>query len=361
MMNLFYNALAVIFLFSAIILTHEVGHFIAAKLYHVKVEKFSLGMGPALFSFYWGETQFTLGLFPIGGFVKLLGEGPDAEVPAGQEERSFSHQQMHKKSVIVIAGSVSNIVCAFAILVFVYLFGIQAISSEVLFVEKGSPAERAGLLAGDVITAVNNQRVTTFEEAIREVQVHPNEPIPIQFTRAGQSIILTAVPEKKIGWDVLKRQTAAGYLGIRATHKTVTYRKSPAGAVLMALEQSAEFISLVWAAVGSLLIGGISLSDLGGPVMVASAATKQIAAGFGNYLFTIAFLCINIGVVNLLPIPAFDGGYLLIFAIEKISGRTFSGKTLFNIQRVGMSLIIILTVLVFYNDIMKIVEAGLKK
>ncbi|MBA4372232.1 MAG: RIP metalloprotease RseP [Thermodesulfovibrio sp.] len=360
-MNLLYGTFAAVFLFSAIILTHEFGHFIAARLSNVKVEKFSLGMGPTLFSFYRGETQFSLGLFPIGGYVKLLGEGPDAPVPVGQEERSFSHQRTHIKAFIAVAGALSNIICAFVILVSVYLIGIQAIPAEVLSVQKDSPAERSGIRPGDMIKSVNRESVTTFEEAIRIVQAHPDEKIPLELMRDNQAVSLIVIPENRVGVDVLKNKKSAGYLGITATNKTVTYRKTLPDAIVMAFEKSGEFISLVWGAVGSLIVGKLSASDLGGPVMVAAAATKQLAAGVGNYLFTLAFLCINIGVVNLLPIPAFDGGFLLLFAIEAIRGKAFSGKTLLTIQRIGMSLIIILTVLVFYNDLIKVIAGELAK
>ncbi|MCL5021935.1 MAG: RIP metalloprotease RseP [Nitrospirae bacterium] len=355
-MEILYQALAITGMFSLIIVSHEVGHFVAARVAGVKVKKFSLGFGPVLFRTNVRGTEFVISLIQLGGYVELLGEDPEEDVPQQEVAQSFRHQPVRNRALIVLAGAFFNIVLAIFLLTAVYWSGISVLAPEIGTVSKGSPAEEAGMLSGDRIVEINGTHVRIYEDAIRVIQENPGVSLPLKLQRADNVILTTVIPEKRIGYDALNRPSEAGFLGVSPKGTKTVYRQSVIGSLKTATSKSWEMTSLVFSAFVMLLKGQLPLADLAGPIMIVKTASQQMSIGIENFVFTIAFLSVNIGVFNLIPFPALDGGFMIFLLLELLRGKPLKPKTMLLIQRLGVSSLVMLVVFVFYNDLMKLLK-----
>ena len=322
----------------------------------VKVKKCSLGFGPTLYKRKVNGTEFVLSLIQLGGYVELLGEDPAEDVSEEDKAQSFRHQPIRSRAFIVLAGAFFNVVLAIVLLTAVYWSGISVLAPEIGSVSKGSPAEIAGVMPGDRILEINRMRVQIYEDAIRVIQENPGVSLPIKLQRADRVILTAVMPEKRVGYDALKRPSETGFFGVSPKGTKIVYRVNIIEALTKALGKAWEMTSLVSSAVIMLLKGQLPLSDLGGPIMVVKAASDQINIGLQNFIFTIAFLSVNIGVFNLIPFPALDGGFMIFLLLECLGGKPLKPNTILLIQKLGISSLIVLVVFVFYNDIMRLVK-----
>jgi len=343
-------------MFSLIVVSHELGHFVAAKVAGVKVKRFSLGFGPALYKKKVNGTEFVLSLIQLGGYVELLGEDPAEDVPEEDKAQSFRHQPIRNRALIVLAGALFNIVLAIVLLTAVYWSGISVLAPEIGSVTEGSPAEIAGVLPGDRILEINRMHVQLYEDVIRVIQENPGVSLPMKLQRTDKVIVTSVIPEKRIGYDALKRPSETGFFGVSPKGTKTVYGVNIIEAFTMALGKAWEMTSLVFSAFVMLLKGQLPISDLGGPIMVVKTASDQINIGLQNFLFTIAFLSVNIGIFNLIPFPALDGGIMIFLLLECLRGKPLKPKAMLLAQRLGVSSLIVLVVFVFYNDIMKLVK-----
>ena len=355
-MEFLYQALAIMGMFSLIVVSHELGHFVAAKVAGVKVKRFSLGFGPPLYRRKVNGNEFVLSLIQLGGYVELLGEDPAEDVSEEDKAQSFRHQPICIRASIVVAGAFFNIVLAVALLTAVYWSGISVLAPEIGSVSKGSPAEIAGVLPGDRILGINRMQVQIYEDAIRVIQENPRVSLPIKLQRADRVILTAIIPEKRIGYDALKRPSETGFFGVSPKGTKTVYRVNIIEAFTKAMGKAWEMTSLVSSAFIMLLKGQLPLTDLGGPIMVVKAASDQINNGLQNFIFTIAFLSVNIGVFNLIPFPALDGGFMIFLLLEYLRGRPLKPNTMLLIQRLGVSTLIVLVVFVLYNDLIKLLK-----
>ncbi len=355
-MEILYQVLAIMGMFSLIVVSHELGHFVAAKVAGVKAKKFSLGFGPALYRRKVNGTEFVLSLIQLGGYVELLGEDPTEDVSEEDKAQSFRHQPICIRALIVLAGAFFNVVLAIVLLTAVYWSGISVLAPEIGSVCKGSPAEIAGVLPGDRILEINRMQVQIYEDAIRVIQENPGVSLPIKLQRADRVILTAVMPEKRVGYDALKRPSETGFFGVSPKGTKTVYRVNIIDAFTKALGKTWEMTSLVSSAFIMLLKGQLPLSALGGPIMVVKAASDQINIGPQNFIFTIAFLSVNIGVFNLIPFPALDGGFIIFLLLECLRRKPLKPNTMLLVQRLGVSSLIVLVVFVFYNDIIKLVK-----
>ncbi len=342
---------------SLLVFVHELGHFAVAKRLGVKVLRFSIGFGPILFSRRRGETEYAVSAMPLGGYVKMLGE-EDEEEAVREPERAFSTQPLPKRSAIVFAGPLMNFL--FAFLVYAVLFlavGAEVPSSEprVGGVAAGSPAEEAGLQAGDRVVAVNGDPTTTWEALAQTVRQSKGEPLALTVERGGAQLPITVTPKLRETRSVFGEETGEVYLiGIEASHDWKPV--GPLEAVSMAGQQTVTATYLVVQGLALMVQGRVPLRELGGPIAIARAAGQQARAGTRYFLSMLAFLSINLGVLNLLPIPALDGGHLALFAVEGALGRPLRPRHRELAQQVGLLLLLSLMVFVFYNDIHRLVQ-----
>jgi len=349
--------LAFVVALGILVFVHELGHFTVAKRLGVKVLRFSIGFGPMLFARKRGETEYALSAMPLGGYVKMLGE-EDEEEALAEPERAFATQSLPRRSAIVAAGPVMNFLFAFLAYALLFLWvGVEVPSTEprVGGVAAGSPAEQAGLRAGDRVVAVEGQRMATWEGLAQTVRDSQGRPLALTIDRDGTPFTITVTPKLRDAGPAGDGPGKQAYLiGIEAWRDW--NRVGPLQAIGLAGRQTAIASFMVGQGLLQMVQGRVPLRELGGPIAIAQAAGQQARAGARYFLSMLAFLSINLGVLNLLPIPALDGGHLALFAVEGALGRPLRQKHRELAQQVGLLLLLSLMVFVFYNDIHRLVQ-----
>jgi len=355
MENIIYAIGAAVIGLGLLIVIHEWGHFLVAKLSGVGVVTFSVGFGPKLWVRKKGETEYALSAFPLGGYVKMVGEDPEEEVAQRDIERSFSHKGLLKRIAIVAAGPGFNLLLAVVLLMVVYFFyGVPVLSTRISGVESGSPAELAGIRKGDRIVAVNGQAVDEWDGLSGKIKESQGAPLNMQIQRDSQQLSLTVQPVKKAGRSIFGEKLDIWVIGIGS--QVSIEKGNPGQAVVRAFQQTYEYSKLTLLALYKMINGDVSPRNLGGPIMIAQMAGQQAQEGLGNFLAFLAVLSINLGVLNLLPVPVLDGGHLLFFVVEAIIGRPVAVKHRERAQQVGIFLLMLLMVYAFYNDIARFFE-----
>jgi regulator of sigma E protease len=339
----------------ALIFIHELGHFLLAKSFGVGVEKFSLGFGPKIFGKKVGETEYLLSALPLGGYVKMVGEGDDAEITEEQRQHSFADKAPLKRIAIVAAGPVFNLLFAYLIFIVIFLMGVPSVTTKVGEVMAGKPAARAGVLAGDLITAVNGKAVSRWDEFAKTIAEGKLAPLEIEVRRAQETLKFTMVPESRTSKNLLGDTVTQPVVGVVAAGDTVIDHFPPGEAIQKGSAQCWNVIKLTVLSMVKLVERAIPLDNIGGPIMIVKMAGQQAAAGGVNFLAFVALLSVNLGVLNLLPVPILDGGHLAFFVIELIIGRPVSKKAREIAQQVGLVLLISLMMLAFYNDIARMI------
>ena len=341
-----------------LVFVHELGHFAVAKRLGVKVLRFSIGFGPIVWARRRGETEYAVSALPLGGYVKMLGEEDEAEAIA-EPERGFATQSLPRRAAIVTAGPVMNFL--FAFLVYAVLFvavGAEIPSTEprVGGVAAGSPAERAGLQVHDRVTAVDGVPVATWEDLAKSVRDSGGRVLRLAVQRAdGGAAELEVTPKLSETRNLFGEDTGEIWLiGIEASRDWK--QVGPLEAIGMAGQQTAMASAVVLQGLALMVQGRVPLKELGGPIAIARAAGQQARAGTRYFLSMLAFLSINLGVLNLLPIPALDGGHLALFGVEAVMGRPLRQRHRELAQQVGILLLLSLMVFVFYNDIHRLVQ-----
>ena len=355
MHDLIYSVGAAIVGLGILIVFHEFGHFLLAKLSRVGVLTFSVGFGPKLWKKKKGETEYALSAFPLGGYVKMVGEDPEEEVGQADIERSFAHKGLLKRIAIVGAGPGFNLLLAVVLLLMTNLFyGVPVSSTQVAGVEKGSPAERAGIRKGDVVVKLNGRDIRDWEELSSGIKTSAGNPVILQLQRDGQAIIVTVQPAKREGKNIFGEKREEWIIGIGS--QVSLQKGSPGLAVVRAFQQTYEYAKITLLALYKMIRGEVSPRNLGGPILIAQMAGQQAQEGLGSFLGFLAVLSINLGVLNLLPIPVLDGGHLFFFLVEAVIGRPVAVKHREMAQQVGVFLLMLLMVYAFYNDIARFFE-----
>jgi regulator of sigma E protease len=347
--------LATLVVLGVLIFVHELGHFLAAKLLKVRVEVFSLGFPPKLVSRQMGETDYRISVVPLGGYVKLLGENPHDEVPPELISRSFLHRPLWQRAAIVLAGPVFNFLFAFLALFMVFaVSGIPYVPTEVGRTIEGSPAERAGLKAGDVIVAVNGHPVKRWEELSQQIRQHGGQPLSLTIKRDSHDLNFTITPEKRESENLFGQKVQAFQIGVASSEKLVTEHIGPVGALEEGMSYSLRIAALTLQSIYKLVSREIPVDTLGGPIMIAQVAGKQAEMGFSPFIHFMAVLSVNLTLLNLLPIPVLDGGHLAFLFLEAVRGKPLDVKHREMAQALGMMLILTLMVFVFYHDIVRL-------
>lgn len=347
---------AFIVVLGILIFVHEFGHFLAARRLGVGVTKFSFGFGPRLFGFKRGETEYMVSAIPLGGYVKLVGESEGEEIPPELRERSFSHKSLGVKIAVVAAGPLGNLL--FAVLVFwvVFLGGVPVLMPRIGDVVADSPAARAGLKGGDVVLRVGGEAVATWEDlAARIKQQGAGRELELTVRREGREIVFKVSPEIREGRSIFGEKIREPKIGIIAGQEIVRRKLGPVSAFLRAGKETGKLVELTVMTVVKLVTRVLPSETLGGPILIAQLAGDQARQGVSPFAYFLGLLSVNLGILNLLPIPILDGGHILFFSIEAIRRKPLSPQTKAIAQQVGLAIILMLTALVFYNDIARIV------
>ena len=355
MENIIYSVGAALVGLGVLIVFHEFGHFLLAKLSGVGVLTFSVGFGPKLWVKKKGETEYALSAFPLGGYVKMVGEDPEEEVQQSDIERSFAHKGLLTRIAIVAAGPGFNLLLAIILLMVVFLFyGVPVLSTQVGGVEPGSPAARAGIRKGDVIVSLNDQAVREWDELSRGIKESQGKPLSVRIRRDSEDVTVTVEPAKKEGRNIFGETRDEWVIGIGS--QVSIEKGNPGLAIVRAFQQTYDYSKLTLLALYKMIKGDVSPRNLGGPILIAQMAGQQAQEGLGSFLAFIAVLSINLGVLNLLPIPVLDGGHLLFFLVESVIGRPVAIKHREMAQQVGIFLLMLLMIYAFYNDIARFFE-----
>lgn len=361
-----------------LIFVHELGHFLVAKLVGVRVEKFSLGFGPKIFGIKRGETEYLLSALPLGGYVKMFGEGgviegsdmqqPSANIndPAEQTDtpvthelseyemsRSFSHKPVLSRIAIVIAGPAFNLLFAWLIFIILFTLGVPTMTTKIGDALKEKPAYKAGVQKGDVITAINNKPIKQWEQIAKGVAASKGQPLVVTVKRNAKDIDFTITPEPRISNNLFGEKINGYAIGVSSAGEFVTEYYDPIQAVIKGTEQTGNIINLTIMSLVKMAQRIVPMDSVGGPIMIAKMAGEQASAGGASFLAFMALLSINLGVLNLLPVPILDGGHLLFYFMELIFRRPVPLKVREYAQQIGMVLLLGLMALAFYNDIIR--------
>ncbi|MRR54023.1 MAG: RIP metalloprotease RseP [Deltaproteobacteria bacterium] len=345
------SILSAIVVLGILIFVHELGHFLFAKYFGVGVETFSLGFGPKIFARKVGETEYRISAFPLGGYVKMVGENIDEELPPEDLERSFLTKKPLQRMAIVAAGPIFNLVFAYLIFIVVCMIGIPTATSKIGEVLKDKPAARAGLKEGDRVTSINGQPINRWNDLAELISASGGKPLAITAVRDGRSFSVRITPEMHTAKNLLGETITAPAIGVMASKEFVTERVGPLQAVVKGSEHTWNVTKLTVIAVGKIFTGSISADNIGGPIMIAKTAGDQAKTGLVYFLSFMALLSINLGLLNLLPVPILDGGHLVFYLWEMIIGKPVNLKTREIAQQVGLVLLVGLMVFAFYNDI----------
>lgn len=352
------SILAAIIVLGLLIFLHELGHFTVAKLCGVMVQRFSLGFGPRLFTWRRGETEYAVSAVPLGGYVKMLGEDPEEEVPVYEARRAFSRQSLWKRLAIVVAGPGMNLITAFVAftLVFaIYGAGSPSESPKIGGVVDGMAAAKAGLAKGDTVLSIDGTDVATWEQLSDTVRASGGKTLHMQVRRASGAVEpLEVTPEEKPERTPFGEEIGKAYL-IGIERFVDINRVSLASAVGLGAYQTYFWVKMTLLSVVKIFQGSVSARDLGGPILIVKAAGQQAELGLEYLIRFLGLISVNLGVLNLLPIPVLDGGHLLFFAFEAVRGKPLAIRHREMAQQVGLFLLLALMVFVVYNDISRIV------
>ena len=340
------TAILAVFLFLVMIFPHELGHFIAARKCGVQVNEFSFGMGPAIWKKQKGETLYAIRVFPIGGYCAMEGEdGQEDEedsagniVPREYNPRAFNNKKPWQKIIILAAGSFMNVVCAFLILAILVTY-LGFTTTTIGGVTSGSPAEAAGLLAGDKVTAINGEELKSWDQLSLSIQEGQGADLTLSVERGNENLELTLTPS----FDEESQRYMIG------TYSKVSH--NPIKAVRAAFVGTYRLFGVMYDSLKMLITGGASLEDVSGPVGIVQMVGETSSQGLWSYGFLMALICVNLAVINMLPLPALDGGRILIVLFGWITKKSVSPKVEGIIHAVGMVLILGLAVLITFNDI----------
>lgn len=437
-MNIIYQFLTLLFVLGIIVLVHEFGHYVAARLMKIRVEVFSFGFGKRLFGKKIGATDFRVSLFPLGGYIRMAGDEEfDPEHPKPDE---FMAKNRAQKIFTLLMGPFMNILLALLLIVIVNMGGVETdaykLEKPVIgYIAKGSPAEKAGLLPGDILLAINNKKTTTWKEVEITVGTNPKENLKIDFLRqdrplstilnvisassyeigyagfywqlpaeVGQIIknypaekaglrpgdLITAVDERPISnyfelADIIHQsagkplrlvykrgdrilfsqltpvdENGRGLIGFNVKIAATTVSYGFFAAIQNSFQESVRLTFLTINAFKKIIQRKISVKSFSGPMEIARVSQQALASGFSNFFMLIAFISLQLGIVNLFPIPGLDGGHLLIFTVEAIIRRDLNQKLKTVLIYIGFSFLITLMVFVILNDIAKTLPHGWK-
>jgi regulator of sigma E protease len=369
-----------IFVLGILIFVHEFGHFIVAKLFNVKVEKFSLGFGPKLFGKQIGETEYLLSAFPLGGYVKMFGEGGAIEGTAAsaskdtekaydeesgeplddirelteeEKARSFAHKPPLARIAIVMAGPVFNLVFAWMIFIVLCIMGVPTVTARIGEAIKDKPAAKAGVLKGDLVTTINGKKVSQWDEISGLIAAGKGQPVVMIVKRNSKDMQFTITPEPRVSKNLFGESIKGHAIGIAAAGEVITEYSDPFQAIIKGTSQTWKVIDLTFMSLVKMVQRVVPMDSVGGPIMIAKMAGETAQMGASSFLAFMALLSINLGVLNLLPVPVLDGGHLFFFFCELVFRRPVNLKVREYAQQIGLFLLLSLMVLAFYNDIVR--------
>ncbi|MGE5773413.1 MAG: RIP metalloprotease RseP [Hyphomicrobiales bacterium] len=357
-----------LFVLTVVVFFHELGHFLMARLCGIKVLVFSIGFGPEIAGFNdrYG-TRWKISAVPLGGYVKFYGDDNAASVPdqaaaaamtEAERKDSFIFQPVASRAAVVAAGPIANFVLAIAIFAAIFMtVGKQTTSARVDTVQPGSAAQSAGFKPGDLVVAINGEKIESFSDMQRIVSISAGETLSIDVDRGGAQINLKAAPQLKEIKDNFGNLHRLGVLGISRSMSPgdiKTEKAGPLRAIVMGAQETWFVVDRTLAYISGVFVGREAADQLGGPIRIAQVSGQVATAGFTALIHLTAVLSVSIGLLNLFPIPLLDGGHLLFYAIETIRGRPLSERAQELGFRIGLAIVVMLMIFATFNDILRL-------
>ena len=326
-----------ILIFCLLIFVHEFGHFIVAKACGVKVNEFAVGMGPAIFKKQKGETKYAIRVFPIGGYCAMEGEDQDSEDP-----RAFNNQPAWQRACVLAAGSMMNLLtCVVLLIIIAFWLGVATTTIDT--VQPDSSAQKAGIVAGDTITEVDGKTIEEWDDIVNEIGYSDAKTAEITVNRDGKEVELTS----ELKYDKEAKRNLIGITPCR-THSIIA--AVPAG-----VKNTGQMTVLMYKVLKQLFTGEVSVKELSGPVGIVYVTNEAAKSGFVYVVNLAALLSLNLAIINMLPLPALDGGRLLFLVIRLFTGKRVSDETEGKIHFIGICLLFALMIYVTFNDVIKFV------
>ena len=331
--------------FLLVIMIHELGHFLVAKLSGVKVNEFSIGMGPVIKKKKTSETQYTLRALPIGGYVSLEGEDEDSE-----DSRSFQNAPAYKRLLVILAGAFMNFI--FALLIFIVMMSFSTTEIGISSVSKDSPAYTSGLEAGDIIKSINGTEISTDTQVQDIISKSNGTEMTITVDRDNEEKTLQIKPEKTLIKETGEEKYLLGVTMGQTLNGDLSVKDfSLSRGMTLGFKFFENVTKQTFQVFGMLFSGKLGLSNLSVPIGVVNEIGKATTMGFSSVLFMLAFININIGIFNLIPFPALDGGRAVFILIEMITGKAVPKEIEAKIHFVGIILLLLLIVVISFKDI----------
>lgn len=383
--------IAPIFVFAIVVFVHELGHFLAAKAVGVYTPRFSIGFGRALLKKRWGETEYVLAALPLGGYVRMASkddeasaflEGgsenaatqvtvtgeeldPNAMIPFGPKpipaDRWLESKPLWARLTILLAGVTMNVVLALVVTIGMLLFyGLPYVSTRTDSVLLTRPAAMAGIVPGDSLVAVNGVPLTSWDSLVNTISSSAGTELVFDVQRAGGPTRIAVTPALDTSTNLTTGKLEhVGRIGILP--KALSRRVSFGEAVTHGWSLTWGMAGSVIEALKGLATRKVAPSELGGPIMIATASVQAARGGLENLLVLIALISVNLAVFNLLPIPILDGGQIMVNLLEAMKGSAFSARTRDYILRVGLAAVLLLFALVTYNDLRRLLVSIMQK
>ncbi len=360
-----------LFVLTVVVFFHELGHFLIARLYGIRVLTFSIGFGPELFGFTDRKgTRWKVSAIPLGGYVKFFGDEsaastPDNEAVAGMSEderrQAFPAQPVGTRAAVVVAGPLANFVLAILIFAAIFmLHGKEVTSARVDQIQPDSAAAAAGFVSGDLVTAIDGKPIATFAEMQRIVSTSAGETLQITIDRGGATLTLEAIPALQEVKDNFGNVHRIGRLGITrslAPGDVQTEKAPPLTALRLGVEETWFVIERTMSYLGGVITGREATDQLGGPIRIAQISGQVATVGFIALLNLTAILSVSIGLLNLFPVPLLDGGHLVFYGIEAVRGKPLSERAQEFGFRIGFALVVLLMVFATFNDILHLASS----
>jgi regulator of sigma E protease len=353
-----------LFVLTVVVFVHELGHFLVARWCGVSIKAFSIGFGREIFGFFDRHgTRWRISWIPLGGYVKFMDDenaasaGPSArleEMTPEERAGAFHAKPLWQRAAVVAAGPIANFLLAIVIFALMFsLIGVRSTAPRVDEVVPNSPAAVAGFLPGDVILAIQGDRVETFNDVVRTVSTSPGRELAVEVKRGDDRLTLHVTPERQEVKDNFGGTIVRGIIGIRrvTTPETLELRRAgPLEAIWLGVNETRFIITSTLSYIGDVIIGRQSPDQLGGPIRIAEVSGQVAAIGPEALLNLIAVISVSIGLINLFPIPLLDGGHLLFYAIEALRRKPLSERAQEIGFRIGLAVVLMLMVFATWND-----------
>lgn len=370
--------IAVVVVLGGLIFFHELGHFAVARGLGMGVSTFSLGFGPKILKYRKGKTEYALSLVPLGGYVALVGESDPKDIPEGfTEKESFALRPAWQRLLVVAAGPAANIILAWLLCWTLALgWGTPVLLPQVGGIVQNGPADKAGIQPGDTILSINGAAVANWQAMADAITQSNGKPLAVTLSRPdmapqaddqtradeaaqpeqGMIISVELTPERSTRKTIFGEEESAWLIGIRNSGAVRLVQHGFADAAIAGAGQTADMVSLTWQSFVKLAERVVPLDQVGGPIMIMQMVGKQAHEGLAGLLALAALISINLGILNLLPIPVLDGGQIVFCLWEIIFRRPLNARLQDYAMRAGIALLVALMLLATYNDLWRILK-----